>query len=145
MTCWWKLPWEYLIFQLIAQPRLFIYLIWQPVGAATTLFLICSPPTHTGAGHQWMVSTNTDCNQWLSVAEPGLKVARAGRNRSLVTCTSMYGCAISWRIPIIDQYFACHIGLFTGRNQFDHDRWRLKKGMPIFDYKCKLSISVPQD
>ena len=54
-----------------------------------------SPLTHTGAGHQWTVSTNISCNQWLSLAEPGLKAAHAGRNRSLVTWTSMCGCAIN--------------------------------------------------
>ena len=34
-----------------------------------------SPSTHTGAIHLWTVSTSTSCNQWLSLAEPGLKVA----------------------------------------------------------------------
>ena len=43
--------------------------------------VIKSPPTHTGAGHRWTVSTNTSCNQRLSPAEPSLEVARAGRNR----------------------------------------------------------------
>ena len=52
-------------------------------------------PTHTGAGHQWTVSISTGCNMWLSLAEPTLKVTPIGRNRSLVACTSMCGCAIS--------------------------------------------------
>ena len=49
------------------------------------------PPTLTGAGHQWTVSTNTGCTQWLSLAKPALKVAPTGRNRSLVACTSKCG------------------------------------------------------
>ena len=53
-----------------------------------------SPPAHIGAGHQQTVSTSTSCNWWLSLAEPNLKVAQAGRNRSLVARTSMCGCAI---------------------------------------------------
>ena len=34
-----------------------------------------SPSTHAGAVHLWTVSTSTSCNQWLSLVEPGLKVA----------------------------------------------------------------------
>ena len=52
-----------------------------------------SPPTHASAGHQSTVSTSTGCNQWLSLAELGLKVAPYGRNHSLVACTSICGCA----------------------------------------------------
>ena len=54
-----------------------------------------SPPTHTGAGHQWTVSTNIGCNQWLSLAEPTLKMAPAGRNHSPVAHTNMCGWTIS--------------------------------------------------
>ena len=32
------------------------------------------PPTLNGVGHQTTMSTNTDCNQWLSLAKPTLKV-----------------------------------------------------------------------
>ena len=53
-----------------------------------------SPPTLTGAGHQRTVSTSTRCNQWLSLAITLLKVALAGRNRSLVACSSKCGWAI---------------------------------------------------
>ena len=57
--------------------------------------LLNSPPTLTSAGHQRTVSTSSGCNQWLSLAKPLLKVALAGRNRSLVTQTSKCGWAIS--------------------------------------------------
>ena len=62
-----------------------------------------SPPTHTGAGHQQTLSTwsNIGCNQWFSLAKPTLKVAPAGRNRSLVARTNMCGCAISFMAQII--------------------------------------------
>ena len=54
-----------------------------------------SPPSQTGVGHQLTVSTSTGCNQWLSLAEPTLKVTPIGRNRSLVARTNMCGWAIS--------------------------------------------------
>ena len=61
-----------------------------------TRILVNSPPTLTGAGHQWTVNTNTSCNQWLSLAKPVLKVAHASRHRSLVLRTSKCMWAISW-------------------------------------------------
>ena len=39
-------------------------------------------PTSAGAGHQWTESTNTGCNQWLSLVKIALKVSPADRNRS---------------------------------------------------------------
>ena len=42
-----------------------------------------------------MKSTNTGCNQWLSLAKITLKVPHAGRNRSLVVRTSRCGKCIS--------------------------------------------------
>ena len=54
-----------------------------------------SLPTLTGAGHQWTVSTNIGCIQWLSLAQPALKVALAGRNPSPVARTSKCGWAIT--------------------------------------------------
>jgi hypothetical protein len=48
-------------------------------------------PTHAGAGHQRTESTNTGCNQWLSLAKIALKVPLASRNRSLVANTNMCG------------------------------------------------------
>ena len=54
-----------------------------------------SPPTLTGAGQQQTVSTNTGCNQWLSLVETLLKVALVGRHRSLVANTSKCGWAIN--------------------------------------------------
>ena len=53
-----------------------------------------SPPTQAGAGHQQTVGTSIGCNQWLSLAKSTLKVAPAGRNRSLVAYTSKCGWAI---------------------------------------------------
>ena len=53
-----------------------------------------SPPTLTSAGHQQTVSMNIGCNQWLSLAKTLLKVALAGRNRSMVAHTSKCGWAI---------------------------------------------------
>ena len=55
-----------------------------------------SPPTRTCADHQWTVSINTSCNQWLSLAKPTLKMAPAGRNCSLMTCTSKCGWAVNY-------------------------------------------------
>ena len=54
-----------------------------------------SPPTPTSMSHQWTVSTNTGYIQWLSLVKSELKVAHAGRNRSLVVHTSKCGWAIS--------------------------------------------------
>jgi hypothetical protein len=45
-------------------------------------------PTPAGVGHQRTESTMTGCNQWLSLAKIALKVALAGRDRSLVANTS---------------------------------------------------------
>ena len=56
-----------------------------------------SPRTLTGAGHHWTVSTSTSCNEWLSLAKTLLKVALAGRNRSLIARTSKCGWAIRQR------------------------------------------------
>ena len=39
----------------------------------------------------WVTSTNTGCNQWLSLAKIALKVSSAGRNRSLVANTGRCG------------------------------------------------------
>ena len=47
-----------------------------------------TPPTLTGVGHQWTVSTNTGCNQWFSLTKSNLKVTFAGRNRSMMANTS---------------------------------------------------------
>ena len=47
--------------------------------------------THASAGHQRTESTNTGCNQWLSLAKIALKTPLAGRNRSLVANTIMFG------------------------------------------------------
>jgi hypothetical protein len=58
--------------------------------------LVNSPPTLTGVGHQWTVSTSIGCNQWLSPAKPTLKVPHVGRNRSLVVRTSKCGWAIRY-------------------------------------------------
>ena len=58
--------------------------------------LTYSPPTLTSVGHQWTVSTNIACNQWLSLAKPTLKVLLADRNRSLMVRTSKSGWAIIW-------------------------------------------------
>ena len=56
-----------------------------------------SPPTLiTVAGHQWTVSTNTGCNQWLSLAKPCLKVLPGGRNRSPVARTSKVSVGGLW-------------------------------------------------
>ena len=46
-----------------------------------------SPPTVTGVGHQWTVSTSIGYNWWFSLAEPILKVAPVDRSRSLVANT----------------------------------------------------------
>ena len=43
------------------------------------------------------VSTSNGCNEWLSPAYPTLKVAHAGRNRSLVARTGKCGWASSVR------------------------------------------------
>ena len=43
-----------------------------------------SPPTLSGAGHQWTVRINIDYIKWLSLAKPTLKVAHAGGDHSLV-------------------------------------------------------------
>ena len=51
--------------------------------------------TPAGAAHQWTESTNTGCNQWLSLAKITLKVPLAGRNRSLVASTSRCGEGVS--------------------------------------------------
>ena len=48
-------------------------------------------PTSVSVGHQWTKSTNTGCNQWLSLAKIALKVHLVGRNRSLVANTSRCG------------------------------------------------------
>ena len=48
-----------------------------------------SPPALTCAGHQWTVPTNIAYTQWLSLAKRTLKVVRAGRNGSMVTCTRL--------------------------------------------------------
>jgi hypothetical protein len=62
--------------------------------------LVNSPPTLTGVGHQWTVSTSIGCKQWLSPAKPTLKVPHVGRNRSLVVRTSKCGWAIRYiRVP----------------------------------------------
>ena len=61
--------------------------VWS--GPSLILLHPYSLPTHTRAGHQWMVSTNIGCNRWLSLAEPTMKLAPVGRNRSLVARTSM--------------------------------------------------------
>jgi len=52
-------------------------------------------PTHVGAGHQRTESTNTSCNQWLSLAKIALKIPLADRTRSLVANTSRCGEGIS--------------------------------------------------
>ena len=59
-----------------------------------------SPPTVTGAGHHWTVSTNIGCNQWLSLAKTLLKVTLAGRNRSMVARTNKCGWAISLMVSL---------------------------------------------
>ena len=78
-------------------------LIWGYFGlndadAQTRLYknnwITYSPPTLTGAGHQRTVSTNTCCNQWLSLTKSPLKVTLADRNRSMMVCTSKCGFAI---------------------------------------------------
>jgi len=43
-----------------------------------------NPPTLTCVGHRWTVSTNIGCNQWLSLANPCLKVLLVGRDRLMV-------------------------------------------------------------
>ena len=48
-------------------------------------------------------------------------------------------------IQIIDHCFACHIGLFTGRNQSNLDKWHLKKVRLSLSTIVSLSISDPQD
>ena len=63
------------------------------------VYVTYSPPTYIGAGHKWTWSTNIGCNQWLSLAEASRKVVHASRNRSLVACTSMCGCANSLQVP----------------------------------------------
>ena len=59
------------------------------------LRLIVHPHLPVWVGHQWMVSTNTSYNKWLSLAKPCLKVPHVGRNRSLVARTSKCGWAIT--------------------------------------------------
>ena len=54
-------------------------------------WLLYSPPTLTSVGHQWTVSTNIGCNQWLSLLELALKVVLAGRNRLLVALINKCG------------------------------------------------------
>jgi hypothetical protein len=73
---------------------LFAYTIVQQRHAPNTqdsTLVAYSPPTLTGVGHQWMASTCTGCNQYLSLAKLALKVALVGRNRSVVTCTASVG------------------------------------------------------
>ena len=60
-----------------------------------TNLLIPSPHLLVHAGHLWTESTNTGCNQWLSLAKIALKVPHAGRNRSLVANTNRCGEGIS--------------------------------------------------
>ena len=72
-----------------------IYMTLNTIFSVLTRLEDNSPPTLTGVGHQCTVCTNTGCNRWLSLAKPTLKVAHAGRNRSLMTRTSMCGRAIS--------------------------------------------------
>ena len=61
------------------------------LGMLLSLELTYTLPTPAGAGHQWIESTSTGCNQWLSLAKIALKVPRTGRNRSLVARTSECG------------------------------------------------------
>ena len=51
--------------------------------------------TPVGFGYHWMESTNTGCNQWLSLTKIALKVPLDVRNRSLMANTSMCGEGIS--------------------------------------------------
>ena len=68
-----------------------------------------SPPTFTSAGYQWIVSTNTGYNQWLSLAKPTLKVVPASMIRSLLTRTSKCGWAITQKVnlPSLSQILVC--------------------------------------
>jgi hypothetical protein len=68
--------------------------MWHLHSFPTLWLLTYSPPTLTGVGHQWTVSTNTGCNQWLSLAKPTLKMPLADRNHSLVARTNKCGWAI---------------------------------------------------
>ena len=58
-------------------------------------------PTHVGVGHEWTESTNTGCNQWLSLAKITLKVSPAGRNHSLVGNTNKCGEGINLVCPFV--------------------------------------------
>ena len=79
------------------------------LGHGSGLQSLLSGHPHTGAGHQRTVSTNNDCNQWLSLAKTLLKMAIVGRNRSLVAHTSKCGWAIRlyrfshYKISKVDQ------------------------------------------
>ena len=48
-------------------------------------------PTPASPGHQRTESTNTSCNQWLSLTKIAIEVPHDGRNRSLVACTNRCG------------------------------------------------------
>ena len=52
----------------------------RPNDMGSNPILNNSPPTLTGVGHQWTMSTSTSCNQWFSRAKSTLKVAPTGRN-----------------------------------------------------------------
>ena len=91
------------------------------MGGKHTTMCTYSPPT-LGAGHQQTVSTNTGCNQWLSVAKTLLKVALDGRNRSLVACTTKCGWAITLDATIRIKNSIVHGGMDVEYNKQTWER-----------------------
>ena len=84
-----------------------------------------SPPTLTGVGHQWTVSTSTGCNQWLSLVKSTLKVLPAGRNLSLAACTNKCGWVIRRSIPETNESSKTErLCLTCNNNRLDLESWR---------------------
>ena len=89
--------------------------------------------------HQWTESTNTNCNQWLSLAKITLKVPPIGKNRSLAANTSNCGEGISrrdhllgeegsinlqWMWCLDSNYCACHYSIKLDMKPFS--QWLLE-------------------
>jgi hypothetical protein len=77
-------------------PRVYISDLTPPTWYVTPMLSmggggINTLPTPVGVGHRRTESTNTGCNQWLSLAKIALKVPLASRNRSLVASTAGVG------------------------------------------------------
>jgi len=86
----------------------------------------------TIAWHQSTVSTSIGCIQWLSLAKPALKVvpvlkvAHAGRNWSLVDCTSK--CDDGWHIMCIQSHWTESVKYEMKPSSVDDSRRRRWSG-----------------